>query len=565
MRDVIIREHLDMLSSITGIGFLFTNGGKSVTSSIYRPLDSIKELKTNCTIEKKTYINASSAVKLDYIIHRHPLATRALYSFNIGESAGSQYVVETDMITEQLFNRHYENICRTLTLLKTMFNLFEEMENMELRTFSAPTRQESQPKLPNGLSVIKRYRVGTNNAFYVCKLCILNLREILNTYGTRALSGTKNELYRLLFLYEGAFKDNSNPNPIHVLDDDCYYIIVSNIDNVLPVIKRISDNLVTYSHDSYVIPVKLGLAYAHYPTITDITTVHNIVNTGIDYLIGTHSENLNIINMHSDTGDTILKEHRLGEELRRTVVESKKEIIVMYQPKVDANTGIIIGAEGLIRWNNPSRGLVPPNEFIPLSERTGIIRELGRIVFETVTRDAKILKERTGVPVRLGVNVSAIQLENDDFVNFVEEKVKSGECDPHLLDLEITESVGVYDINHTISLLSRLNNMDITLSLDDFGTGFSSLTYMKNLPLDHLKIDKSFIDCIFEPTSFCKNIIEISKILKLKTVAEGVETKEQWDKLKEFGCDILQGYYFSKPVPFEQLVERVSRDYPQER
>lgn len=560
MRDTIIREHLDMLSNSTGIGFVFTNGGKTVTSSVYRSLDTILELKHSTRVENCEYVNPHNNTKLTYTLHRNAMNTRALYIFSIGVSAGSHYVIETDSITETIFNRHLEAICRTLLLVKALFTFFENVENLELDTLTLTKRTEGDIKPSNELAVLKKSRT-VFNTFYVCKLSILNLREILNIYGTKALQTTKSELYRLLTLYEKDIKDNVIQNPIHILDDDSYYIIANNVDKVKKIVRRISDNLVDLALDNYVMPVKLGLSMVHYPTIPDINQVFNQINSGIDYLLENHSDNLSIIDMHSEQGEKVLKDYKLSEELRHTIAESKDEIIVVYQPKVDAQTGKIIGAEGLIRWNNPNRGLVPPNEFIPLSERTGIIKELGRLVLDTVIRDSKILFETTGRMIRLGANVSAIQLEDDDFVDYVESQVLNHICNPSLLDLEITESVGVFDINHTISLLSRLHKMGITLSLDDFGTGYSSLTYMKNLPLNNLKIDKSFIDSIFEETSFCKNIIDISKKLKLETVAEGVETHEQWMKLKEFGCDILQGYYFSKPIPFEDLIQRVKSDY----
>jgi EAL domain-containing protein (putative c-di-GMP-specific phosphodiesterase class I) len=159
------------------------------------------------------------------------------------------------------------------------------------------------------------------------------------------------------------------------------------------------------------------------------------------------------------------------------------------------------------------------------------------------------------------VNVSAVQLEDDNFVSYLEDQVQLGICDPTLIDVEVTESVGVYNIGHTISLLERLQNLGVTISLDDFGTGYSSLTYLRKLPLDYLKIDKSFIDDIFDTKSFCEDIIGITKKLNLKTVAEGIETKEQHEVLREYGCDILQGYLFSKPVPYEALIDYIQESY----
>lgn len=559
MKDL-IREHLNLLSNTTGIGFIFTNQGIHITSCVYRNLDIITELKSSKFVEEETYSNIYTNTSITYRIYRNPINTRVLYIFPIGESSGSEYVVETDVISESIFQKHKETVCRTILIIRRIFELFEKLSNLEIENLNTNKSSVNVLKGENSLTVLKTARL-IYKSFYVGKLSILNHKEIFNIYGNKALQHVKTELNRLLSLYKSHLNPINNKDALHLIDDESYLLFTENKDTLLEVVNKIADNFANFKFNDYVISVKLGISYANYPMISDTNLLNRVLNAGVDSLRNDSTDNLTIVDMNSEAGNKVLTDVKMSEELRHALTDKKNEIVVVYQPKVSALTGRIIGAEGLIRWNHSKRGLVPPTEFITLSERTGIIKELGKLVFDTIVEHSTILQELTGKFIRLGVNVSTVQLEDNIFVDYVESRVNKRICNPALIDIEVTESVGAYDISHVIKLLSRLSSLGITISLDDFGTGYSSLTYMKNLPINSLKIDKSFIDSMFEETSFCKNIIEISKKLNLETVAEGVETEEQWIKLREFGCDVLQGYLFSKPVKFPDLVNLVKKDY----
>lgn len=562
MKESVIKQQLDLLSHNTGIGFLYTNKGVKIQSNLYTDIPIINELKNNTAVINREFADANTNKVIKYQEFVNPLNKRCLYVFPVGISMGSKYVIETGVISEELFERHKPVICRTVLIIIEMFQVLERMYEVEFSSIAINRVEEKSIRIYNTVNLLKRARL-TQPSFCACRVSILNDKEILNVYGSKALEGAKCELHRLLSLKAKRFK-----NPITTcnrVENDGVLLLLPYVKDVQSIVGETSEVLVNFTSDTYLITVKLGAVYANYPEVGDIERLSNYLSRGITYLAENSTEVLEFIDMKGKLGDKIINEFKLSEDLRHTVTESKDDILVMYQPKVDTNTGKVIGAEGLVRWQMKGRGLIPPNEFIPISERTGIIKELGKIVLDRVIEDSKrINRELEGLldaPLRLGVNVSAVQLEDDSFVRYLEEKIKSGHCDPKLLDLEVTESVGMYDINHTIELLGRLSILGITISLDDFGTGYSSLTYMKNLPLNYLKIDKSFVDSIFEKTSFCKNIIDISKKLGLMTVAEGVETHEQWDTLKSFDCDILQGYLFSKPVPYKDLVEKVKDSY----
>jgi diguanylate cyclase (GGDEF)-like protein/PAS domain S-box-containing protein len=227
------------------------------------------------------------------------------------------------------------------------------------------------------------------------------------------------------------------------------------------------------------------------------------------------------------------------------------ELLLHYQPKFQIEGGRIIGAEALVRWLHPERGLVPPADFIPLAETTGLILQVGEWVLEAACAQAAIW-QRAGVPpLRIAINVSAREFTATLPGRLAATLARYG-LDPCWLELEITESALMHDIERVIAIMDQINALGVTLSLDDFGTGYSSLSYLKRFPIDSLKIDRSFTMGLPGDSSDCAiatTIISIGKQLRHKVIAEGVETVEQLAFLRESGCDEVQGYLFSRPLP----------------
>lgn len=253
----------------------------------------------------------------------------------------------------------------------------------------------------------------------------------------------------------------------------------------------------------------------------------------------------------------------LEEEIRLGIKEN--QFVLWYQPQVD--DGRIIGAEALLRWNHPSRGILPPFEFIPVAEETGLIVPLGRLVLEIACRQAaKWATRSAGASIPIAVNVSACQFRQDDFVDHVLASIEQAGADPQNIKLEITESMLLDNLEETVALMMTLKSRGIQFSLDDFGTGYSSLAYLKRLPLDQLKIDKTFVrDILANPTNgaVAQAIISLARALGLLVIAEGVETVEQRELLAHLGCSCFQGFLFSRAVPpteFEALLPDGSFD-----
>jgi diguanylate cyclase (GGDEF)-like protein len=252
--------------------------------------------------------------------------------------------------------------------------------------------------------------------------------------------------------------------------------------------------------------------------------------------------------MNETTPGTLGIENRLREALDRD------EFVLHYQPKVNLATGKLTGAEALIRWNDPKGGLVLPGRFIPILEGTGLIHAVGRWALHRAMQDFERWRS-TGLPaVRISVNVSALQLRNRGFVADIEEAISITAGAAAGLELEITESLIMEDVNHSIVSLLAIRALGVTIAIDDFGTGFSSLSYLSKLPVDTLKIDRSFVADMISGAggmTLVSVIINMAHALKLNVVAEGVETEEQQRQLRLMRCDEMQGYLFGKPVPVD--------------
>lgn len=265
--------------------------------------------------------------------------------------------------------------------------------------------------------------------------------------------------------------------------------------------------------------------------------------------------------MNEHFEETLTIEHHLRQALE------KKEFELYFQPKMDLASGKIKSLETLLRWKNPILGNVPPDKFIPIAEETGLIIKIDEWVLENACLQNKEWNEaHLTNPLRIAVNISALHFRLPNFVDLVERTLKKTGLDPRLLEIEITESSFIDNIDECIDSLNQLREMGVLVAIDDFGIGYSSLNYLRKFPISSLKIDRSFIQEIaqnHEEIAIVRAMIYLSHELNLKVVAEGTETKEVIDLLRELGCNEVQGYYVSRPVPkrdFEKIVKEINGD-----
>jgi diguanylate cyclase (GGDEF)-like protein len=259
----------------------------------------------------------------------------------------------------------------------------------------------------------------------------------------------------------------------------------------------------------------------------------------------------------------VAERQSIEADLRRAL--ERQELHMQYQPKINLRTGDIIGAEALLRWTHPKRGVTPPVKFIPVAEDTGLILSIGLWVLREACKQARAWAD-AGLPrMTMAVNVSSIQLRDDCFLQSLISILDETGLDSHLLDLEVTESVFMRDAKAVGLTLQALREIGVHISVDDFGTGFSSLSTIRKLPVDSLKIDQSFVREITSSlvdTTIVSTIINMGRSLKLNVIAEGVETKEELEFLKAQQCDEAQGFRFSRPVPADQFAALVGNYLP---
>lgn len=250
----------------------------------------------------------------------------------------------------------------------------------------------------------------------------------------------------------------------------------------------------------------------------------------------------------------------LETDLRKALL--RDELLLYYQPQINIRSGKIVGMEALIRWQHPQLGLVPPNQFIPLAEETGLICTIGEWVIRAACIQQQAWQAMGGPPVRIAVNLSARQFQQRDLVKTIAQILQETHTNPNYLELEITESTAMQDVNFTVAMLQELRQMGIQIAMDDFGTGYSSLNAIKHFPLHTLKIDQSFVrDLMTDPSdaAIATAIVALGQGLQLQIMAEGVETADQLEFLRLLGCEGAQGYLFSEPLPpnaaFQCLLE----------
>ncbi len=316
----------------------------------------------------------------------------------------------------------------------------------------------------------------------------------------------------------------------------------------------------TYRLDGHEIHASVSAGISHYPehgsnfeTLArkaDIA-LHNAKKAGRN----------TYCHFHDDMEKALLKRANINHDLQKAL--QRDEFVLYYQPQTDLNSGAIIGAEALIRWQHPTHGLISPAEFIPIAEESGHIVALGEWVLTQACQQAKRWQDADYPPLRLAINLSVPQFTQGNLSHLLPKLLKDLQLDASRLELEITESVFIGDIQPVLDALDTFHRMGIMTAIDDFGTGYSSLSYLKQLPVDKLKIDQSFIAELGDKATIAivRSIISLAHGLNLQVIAEGVETREQRDWLRQAGCDQAQGYFYSQPLPasaFEGLLKEPS-------
>ena len=289
----------------------------------------------------------------------------------------------------------------------------------------------------------------------------------------------------------------------------------------------------------------------------DGTDVNQLLQNADTAIHQAKQQSLNTYQFYSPAINAQLKRIlAIKENLRYAL--ARNELSICYQPRIEIATGTLVAVEALLRWQNPELGFVSPAEFIPVAEETNLIISIGEWILHSACLQNKQWQQAGIAPIRMSVNLSATQFKQTNLIEIIDRTLRNTGLDVDYLELEITESLLVDDIDRAISTLQQLRQRGISIALDDFGTGYSSLSYLQKLPINTLKIDRSFVTNIANNPSdaaISKAIVALAQSLQLSITAEGVENKEQLNYLRNQGCNEVQGYYFSKPLPSDRVVD----------
>ncbi|MEE4246300.1 MAG: EAL domain-containing protein [Kangiellaceae bacterium] len=343
------------------------------------------------------------------------------------------------------------------------------------------------------------------------------------------------------------------------LGGDEFVIILNEVEDtedIITVVEKIVEQFNQHFNlSSYVVNSTMSIGVCVYPT--DGNDVEELMKAADAAMYKAKEVGRNTYAFYeSRMNELALRRHRIANDLRAAI--ERDELSLVFQPQVDVAEGKVIGAEALLRWVHNDLGFISPGEFVPIAESTGLIKQIGMWVIDNACAQMKIWKSNGFDDVKVAVNLSALQFRQSDLPESISLCLKKYNLPPHCLELEITESMLMRDVEQAIKTLQRMKRMGLQIAIDDFGTGYSSLSYLRRFPLDSLKIDRTFIDDVTidsDDTAITLAIISMAKSLRLKVVAEGVETTQQWAFLAEHSCDEIQGYLVSKGVPSEDFMD----------
>ena len=442
--------------------------------------------------------------------------------------------------------RYFVGVQKDITEIRQYQEALERQANYDALTGLA-NRNLLKERMQQAISEARRH----NWTFSVAFIDIDNFKRVNDSMG----HGAGDELIRLLGQrLQSCLRDGDT---VARLGGDEFVLLLTSQsldESIHTVVQRIRNTIINpfiISGKQLTITCSIGLAnFPHDGRHAD--TLLSNADSAMYQAKASGSNNFRFYakEMNAELGQRLSLENDLWHALEN------QQLVLHYQPQVCMRNSQIIGMEALIRWQHPKLGMIPPLQFIPLSEDDGLIVPIGIWVMETAAQQNRQLQLAGYPPIRVAVNLSVRQLEQKDLVHCIEKTLEHSGLDPQCLELEITESMLMHNIEESIMTLNRISELGVQLSLDDFGTGYSSLSYLKRLPINRLKIDKSFINDITTTNNdaiIARSIIAMAHSLEIQVIAEGVESADQYAFLLEHGCDEVQGYLLSRPRPFAEI------------
>lgn len=540
-----------------------SNGNDAVKQALNNDFDLILmdvQMPGMDGFESVNYIRKEEKNKHIPIIFQSAIYTDEIYKIKGIESGAIDFI--TKPISEKLLTG------------KVKILLGFQMQNSELKK----TQKELQSKTFELKSANDHLK---EMAFYDMLTNLPNRRSFIRQLDQELERSKRDKLsLAVLFLDLEKFKA-VNDNYGHEIGDKLLIEVTTRLDKLIrtgDVIARLGgDEFIIFLHNikslenAELVAKKINSLFENTIKVEDLN-VELSVSIGIS-MFPVDGVNAEELIKNSDIAMYEAKTHKVNSyeifnkelrdrSIRKRIIEKElatalfnNEYIMYYQPIVDQNKDIF-AVESLVRWKSPKRGLVPPTEFIPILESNRKIINVTQWIIKQACKQSVEWKEKGFKPIIVTINLSAYQFMDSGLIDFLKEVIESTKIDPELIEIEITETVSMLDVEKSIDILHKLKALNVKIAIDDFGTGFSSLSYLSKFPIDMLKIDKSFTDKITTDPQVLKivlTIISLAKQLNFKVIAEGVEDIEQFKILTENGCDFIQGYLISKPIEVEKV------------
>lgn len=534
--------------------------GDSLSKNIYKLLKQDNDIQEVNRLKKELQENKTGATVLNMLEERRYLGYATMDNGN----SENNYIKDWNLIfsipetvvfsnSKQIINRAvYAVLSIVLIFIAIIFYIIyikksNEKEILSLAYEDKVTYIGNQNKFYRECSKYLLDKPSLN--YIIVYFDINNFKMINDTFGYEFGDN-------LLITIAKALKEELTEGEVYARLSSDYFAIFCDYKNGRNKIIRKLDNIRSNIESNLSIVFEISLCVGIYFVEEGEVDIQKAVNKANMARSVAKGKNINYAIYNEDVRNKLSEESMILDDIKIALVKNQFE--VYYQPKFSLVTGEMIGSEALIRWNHPEHGFISPAVFIPIAEKSKLILKIGRFVFERVCNDLSEWKKQGKKIVPVSVNLSRVELYQPDIVKFINKTIKMYNLSSDFIEIEITETVAINELNILKNVLNELRTYGFSISMDDFGTGYSSISCLRDMPIDILKLDKSFLGGIEHDErsrNIAKSIVSLAKSLDLVVIIEGVESKEQAELMKQFGCDLVQGFYFARPMPAKNFLD----------
>ncbi|PBI31785.1 EAL domain-containing protein [Clostridioides difficile] len=534
--------------------------GDSLSKNIYKLLEQDNDIQEVNRLKKELQENKTGATVLNMLEERRYLGYATMDNGN----SENNYIKDWNLIfsipetvvfsnSKQIINRAvYAVLSIVLIFVAIIFYIIyikksNEKEILSLAYEDKVTYIGNQNKFYRECSKYLLDKPSLN--YIIVYFDINNFKMINDTFGYEFGDN-------LLITIAKALKEELTEGEVYARLSSDYFAIFWDYKNGRNKIIRNLDNIRSNIESNLSIVFEISLCVGIYFVEEGEVDIQKAVNKANMARSVAKGKNINYAIYNEDVRNKLSEESMILDDIKIALVKNQFE--VYYQPKFSLVTGEMIGSEALIRWNHPEHGFISPAVFIPIAEKSKLILKIGRFVFERVCNDLSEWKKQGKKIVPVSVNLSRVELYQPDIVKFINKTIQMYNLSSDFIEIEITETVAINELNILKNVLNELRKHGFSISMDDFGTGYSSISCLRDMPIDILKLDKSFLGGIEHDErsrNIAKSIVSLAKSLDLVVIIEGVESKEQAELMKQFGCDLVQGFYFARPMPAKNFLD----------